>query len=79
MKHSKNIVIPGNGLLKLEPGGVHVMFMNISVEMDQSSKYPLTLVFEKQGSLEIELTLKGAKKNKKSHKHKSSHSHKHDH
>ena len=79
MKHLKSIVVPGNGLLKLEPGGVHIMFVNISKELDQSRKYPVTLVFEEQGSLEIDLILKGAKKNQKVHKHKHSQSHKHDH
>jgi len=81
MKHLKSIVVPGNGLLRLEPGGVHIMFMNISTEMDESNKYPITLMFEDQGSLDIDLRLKGTKKNKKArkHKHGHSHSHKHDH
>ena len=79
MNHLKNIVIPGNGSLKLEPGGVHIMFVNISTELDQSRKYPVTLVFEEQGSLEIDLLLKDAKKNQKVHKHKHRQSHEHDH
>ena len=79
MNHLKNIVIPGNGSLKLEPGGVHIMFVNISTELDQSRRYPVTLVFEEQGSLEIDLLLKGAKRNQKVHKHKHGQSHKHDH
>jgi len=79
MNHLENIVIPGNGLLKLEPSGVHIMFVNITIGQDQSRKYPVTLVFEEQGSLEIDLLLKGAKKNQKVHKHKHGQSHKHDH
>ena len=81
MKHLKSIAVPGDGLLKLEPGGTHIMFMNISIEFDESSKYPVTLVFEEQGSLDIDLKLKSAKKSQKVHKHKHGHghSHKHDH
>ena len=79
MKHLKSIIVPGNGLLRLEPAGVHVMFMNISIEIDESNKYPITLMFEDQGSLDIDLRLKGTKKNKKAHKHKHGHGHNHKH
>ena len=81
MKHLKSIAVPGNGLLKLEPGGTHIMFMNISIEFDESRKYPVSLVFEEQGSLDIDLKIKSAKKSQKAHKHKDGHghSHKHDH
>ena len=81
MKHLESIAVSGNGLLKLEPGGPHIMFMNISIEFDESSKYPVNLVFEEQGSLDIDLKLKSAKKSQKAHKHKHEHghSHKHDH
>ena len=77
MKHLENIVVPSNGQLKLEPGGVHIMFKNILTELDQNSKYPITLVFKGQGSLDVDLILKGAKKNQKAHKHGHSHSHDH--
>ena len=81
MKHLESIAVPGNGLLKLEPGGVHIMFSNISIEFDESRKYPVTLIFQEQGPLDIELKLKSAKKSQKAHKHKHGHghSHKHDH
>ena len=79
MKHLKSIAVPGNGLLKLEPGGTHIMFMNISIEFDESRKYPVTLVFEEQGSLDIDLKLKSAKKSQKAHKHKHGHAHNHKH
>ena len=81
MKHLESIAVPGNGLLKLEPGGTHIMFMNISIEFDESRKYPITLVFEEQGSLDIDLKLKSAKKSQKTHKqkHENAHNHKHDH
>ena len=80
MKHLESLAVPGNGSLKLEPGGTHIMFMNISIGLDESSKYPVTLVFEEQGSLDIDLELKSANKSQKAHKHNHgrSHCHKHD-
>ena len=77
MTHLKNIIIPGNGVLKLEPGGVHLMFMNIETEFDEHKKYPVTLFFEGQGSIDVDFILNGRKKNKTALKH--SHSHNHDH
>ena len=79
MKHLESVELPGNGLLKLEPGGTHIMFMNISIEFDESRKYPVTLIFEEQGSLDIDLELKSAKKSQKAHKHKHGHGHNHKH
>ena len=79
MKHLESIAVPGNGLLKLEPGGTHIMFMNISIEFDESSKYPVTLFFEEQGSLDIDLKIRSKKKSQKAHKHKDGHGHSHKH
>ena len=81
MKHLASIVVPGNGFLKLEPGGIHIMFMNISIKFDESRKYPVTLIFEEQGSIDIDLELRSARKSQKAHKHEHGHghSHKHDH
>ena len=41
------------------------MFMNISIEFDESRKYPVTLIFEEQGSLDIDLELKKRKEKSK--------------
>ena len=79
MKHLKNIVVPGSGSLKLEPGGTHIMFMNLQNKLEENERYPVTLFFKGLGSLEIDFILKSPKKNKKSHKHEHGHSHKHDH
>ena len=81
MEHLKNIVVPSNGSIKLEPGGAHIMFINIDTELNEDKKYPITLIFEGQGSLDVDLTLKSRRKNKTAHKHNHKHksSHKHDH
>ncbi len=81
MKHLESVEVPGNGLLKLEPGGTHIMFMNISIEFDERNMYPVTLIFEEEGSLNVDFILKNERKNQKEHKpkHGHGHSHKHDH
>ena len=79
MKHLDSIIIPGNSSFKLEPVGVHVMFMSIGTELNENTVYPVTLWFEEHGSLDIDLILKSAKKNQKALKNKHGHSHKHDH
>ena len=81
MEHLKNIVVPSNGSLKLGPGGAHIMFMNIETELNEDKKYPITLIFEAQGALVVDFTLKNPRKNKKAHKRYHNHksSHKHDH
>ena len=81
MKHLESVAVPGNGLLNLAPGGTHIMFMNISIKFDESRKYPITLIFEEKGSIDIDLELKSARKSQKAHKHEHGHghSHKHDH
>ena len=77
MTHLKNIIIPGNGVLKLEPGGVHLMFMNIKTEFGEHKKYPVTLFFEGQGSIDVDFILNSGKKNKTAFKHSLSHNHDH--
>ena len=77
MKHQKNIIIPGKGGLKLEPGGIHVMFIDIETELNENRKYPVTLLFEGQGSIEVDFMLNSPNKNQTARKH--THSHNHDH
>ena len=79
MKHLESVAVPGNDSLKLEPGGTHIMFTNISIKFDESRKYLVTLIFEEQGPLDIELKLKSALKSQKAHKHKHGHGHSHKH
>jgi hypothetical protein len=42
---------------KLEPGGFHVMFMNLKRPLKQGEKFKSTLVFEKAGTVEIEFNV----------------------
>lgn len=47
--------IPAGQSVALSPGGLHLMFMKLNGPFEQGSKVPVTLNFEKAGSVEVEL------------------------
>jgi copper(I)-binding protein len=49
------IEIPPGATVELKPGGFHVMFMGLKAPFTKDGKVPLTLVFEKAGTVDIEL------------------------
>ncbi|MEI2386552.1 copper chaperone PCu(A)C [Breoghania sp. JC706] len=55
--------IPAGGTLELKPGGYHVMLMGLPTPFKEGETIPVTLTFEKAGSVEIGLTVEkpGAK------------------
>lgn len=55
--------IPAGGSLDLKPGGYHVMFMELTGPFKEGETIPVTLTFEKAGSVEVGLTVEkpGAK------------------
>jgi copper(I)-binding protein len=55
----KGIEIPPGGTVELKPGGFHVMFAGLKAPFAKDSKVPLTLVFEKAGSIDVELPVEG--------------------
>jgi periplasmic copper chaperone A len=53
----KGIEIPPGATVELKPGGFHVMFMGLRAPFAKDTKVPLTLVFEKAGSIDVELVV----------------------
>jgi len=51
----KGIEIPPGATVELKPGGFHIMFMGLKAPFAKDAKVPATLVFEKAGSIDIEL------------------------
>jgi copper(I)-binding protein len=49
-------IAPG-ATITLAPGGFHVMFTGLKTPFQQGAKVPLTLVFEKAGSIDVELAV----------------------
>ncbi len=53
MQHVDGIVIPAGGTVALEPGGYHVMLMNLLEGLEPGDQVTLTLTFEQTGPVEI--------------------------
>ncbi len=51
----KGLEIPAGTTVMLKPGGYHIMFMGLKAPIAKDSQIPVTLVFEKAGSIDIEL------------------------
>src|SRR5258708_28829090 len=51
----KGLEIPPGATVELKPGGFHIMFMGLKAPFAKDTKVPLTLVFEKAGSIDVEL------------------------
>ena len=45
--------VPPGGTLELKPGGFHVMMLDLKLPLKAGDKVPLTLTFEKAGSIDI--------------------------
>ena len=52
--------IPAGGTVELQPGGLHLMFMSPSEPFREGEAVPVTLEFEKAGSVEIALPVRPA-------------------
>ena len=55
----KGIEIPPGATVELKPGGLHIMFMGLKAPFAKDAKVPATLVFEKAGSIDVELQVAG--------------------
>lgn len=51
----KGLEIPAGATVMLKPGGYHIMFMGLKAPFAKDAKVPITLVFEKAGTLDISL------------------------
>lgn len=51
----KGLEIPPGATVTLKPGGYHIMFMELKAPLAKDAKVPVTLVFEKAGSIDVEL------------------------
>jgi hypothetical protein len=51
----KGLEIPPGATVTLKPGSYHIMFMELKAPLAKDGKVPVTLVFEKAGSIDVEL------------------------
>jgi periplasmic copper chaperone A len=53
----KGLEIPAGATVTLKPGGYHIMFMELKAPFAKDAKVPVTLVFEKAGSIDVPFTV----------------------
>ncbi|HET6224409.1 MAG TPA: copper chaperone PCu(A)C, partial [Dongiaceae bacterium] len=53
----KGLEIPPGATVELKPGGLHIMFMGLKAPFAKDQRVPITLVFEKAGSIDVDLTV----------------------
>lgn len=51
------LVIPAGGSVALEPGGYHLMFMDLKGPLVEGQSITVTLTFEKAGTVDVELPI----------------------
>jgi uncharacterized protein YcnI len=51
------IPVPAGETVTLEPGGLHMMFMGLKEPLVEGSQVPVTLTFEKAGTIEVMLSV----------------------
>ena len=56
-EQSDGIVIPAGETVTLAPGGLHLMFMQLTDRLIEGESLPVTLTFEQAGSVEIDLAI----------------------
>lgn len=60
MRKVEAIDIAAGETTKLEPGGLHVMLIGLNEPLTEGQAFPLTLVFEEAGEVEVEVHTHGA-------------------
>lgn len=55
----KGLEIPAGKSVTLAPGGLHLMMMGLKAPLKQGTEVPVTLVFEKAGAVEVQLSVEG--------------------
>jgi hypothetical protein len=51
------LVIPPGGAVELKPGGLHVMFLDLTAPLKQGETVKGTLIFERAGRVDVEYTV----------------------
>jgi copper(I)-binding protein/uncharacterized protein YcnI len=60
MRAVENIPVPANGQTALEPGGYHIMLIGLKQALKEGGSFPLTLTFEKAGSVTVAVPVQKA-------------------
>lgn len=58
MEHVHEIPIPAGETVTLEPGGLHIMLMDLTEELAPGDTFDLTLTFAEAGEVTVEVTVR---------------------
>ncbi|MBK1624897.1 copper chaperone PCu(A)C [Afifella marina] len=50
------IPVPAGATVELKPGSLHVMFIDLTAPIEEGANVPVTLTFEKAGSVDVEMS-----------------------
>jgi copper(I)-binding protein len=53
MRAVDRLVVPAGGSVALTPGGLHVMLIGLKAPLKDGDKFPMKLVFEKAGAVDV--------------------------
>jgi copper(I)-binding protein len=59
MRPVQAIDVPAGGSVSLQPGGLHVMLIDLRQPLMEGEAFPLTLTFAKAGAMTIEVPVRG--------------------
>lgn len=60
MRPVQDITIAPGQTVELRPGGFHIMLVGLTAPMNQGTRVPLTLRFERAGEVQVELAVEAA-------------------
>lgn len=60
MRSVPAVALPAGATVKLEPGGLHAMLTGLKQPLKAGERFPMTLVFEKSGSVTVEIAVEEA-------------------
>lgn len=58
MRQVEAIDVTGGTVTNLQPGGLHIMFIGLKAPLKEGETFPLTLEFEKAGSVKVDVEVK---------------------
>jgi hypothetical protein len=61
MRPVASVTIPAKGSIKAEPGGLHLMLLDLKQTLEVGQRIPVTLKFERTGSVVVEAVVEDAK------------------
>jgi periplasmic copper chaperone A len=70
MQKQNSLEIPAGGKVEMAPGeSLHLMLVGLKAPLKTGDRFPMTLVFEKAGKLDVDVVVEGKPVDHSQHKH----------